>query len=151
MRHIAKLFIFTLLTSYCYSMDFDPETFQIDKGKIESGSSSAEIGKFAKEEAERADLILNEIYNEILLQYEENPNFISQLRIAQRNWILYRDSHLHSIFPFENSDSDPRNYVGNGYGFERNIELTEITWIRVKILYKWIDGNGKLNSHREGK
>lgn len=140
-----KQLFFTLLiltTGFLlYSIDFNSDEFEINHNKINLKGSNIELKNAAFEEYKRADETLNKVYQEILKQYNRNKNFITQLIAAQKVWIKYRDLHMFSIFPFNNSDSDPQIYVGSGYGYAYYISLSEITWIRVKLLYKWIDEN----------
>lgn len=46
-----------------------------------------------------SDKELNKVYQDVLKKKASNKEFITAIKKAQRAWIVFRDSHLESIFP----------------------------------------------------
>ena len=92
-----------------------------------------------------ADDELNYVYNQILIDYQNDSNFIEKLKISQRLWIKFRDAELEMKFP----ETDKRNY-GSMYPMCANGYLEQLTKERIKKLKEWLkpppDGEGCVGS-----
>jgi len=88
-----------------------------------------------------ADKELNSIYNQILIEYQNDTNFIEKLKSSQRLWIKFRDAELEMKFP----EPDKR-YYGSMYPMCVSGYLEQLTTERTKKLKEWLkrvpDGEG---------
>ena len=84
----------------------------------------------------QADQALNTTYSKVLKEYAKDPEFLSQLKQAQRAWVAFRDAHLAARFPKANKQTE----YGSAYPACRCALLTEITQERTKQLKVWADG-----------
>jgi len=93
-----------------------------------------DLNSKAKSTYEKTDKELNQVYKEILKDYKSDTIFIKSLRIAQRQWIKFRDAQLNMKYPnYPNTD-------GSASSMCRYYYLKELTEERVKELRKWTDG-----------
>jgi uncharacterized protein YecT (DUF1311 family) len=106
--------------------------------------NESESAKYTK-----ADKELNEVYNQILIDYKENTEFITKLRFAQLQWIKFRDAEIEMKFP----EPDKQASYGTMYPMCRLDYLTLLTKERTKKLKEWLrprpDGEGCGGSIKE--
>ncbi len=100
------------------------------------GQTQIELNQTAGSELEKADAELNKVYQDIIRLYADDKAFIKQLRIAQRAWLKFRDTHLETVFPKENK----RLEYGSAYPLCYSYAQAELTRARTKQLRKWLFG-----------
>lgn len=104
-----------------------------------------EMNLKSNEEQFSAENELNYVYNQILIDYQNDSNFIEKLKISQRLWIKFRDAELEMKFP----ETDKRNY-GSMYPMCANGYLEQLTEERTNKLKEWLkpppDGEGCVGS-----
>jgi uncharacterized protein YecT (DUF1311 family) len=84
---------------------------------------------------ETVDQELNQVYQQILIKYKSDTQFIEKLRNAQRIWVQFRDAQLVMKFP----EQDP-GYYGSIYSKCVSNYLAYLTIERTKTLKEWLDG-----------
>lgn len=88
---------------------------------------------------------MNRVYNQILIEYENDTNFIEKLEVSQQLWIKFRDAELEMKFP----ESDKR-YYGSMYPMCASGYLEQLTKERTKKLLEWLmpmpEGEGCIGS-----
>lgn len=82
-----------------------------------------------------ADAELNQVYQQVLKKYADEPVFINNFKQAQRAWLKFRDAHLESRYPAE----DKRDY-GSIYSLCSSNLLAELTEARTEQLKLWLKG-----------
>jgi uncharacterized protein YecT (DUF1311 family) len=97
--------------------------------------SQASMNLEASEEFKKADLELNVVFAQVLKRFESDSVVVNRLRQAQRAWLIFRDSHMESIFP----DSD-RHWYGTAMPMCYSMELTILTRARTRQLQQWSEG-----------
>lgn len=107
--------------------------YQGDRNELCTGSDYAE-----------ADNILNDVYQEILYVYEDNPEFIKRLKVAQRAWLKLRDAEFLLRYP------------DTGYTYpvseDEDEYMTAIVNARVHFLLQWLeDEDGTQEEQLQGK
>ena len=83
----------------------------------------------------KADNKLNSIYNQILIEYNSDSQFIQNLKKAQRIWIDFRDAEVEMKYP-----SIDKSEYGSVFPMCRWMYLTELTEMRIIKLDEWING-----------
>lgn len=78
---------------------------------------------------------LGQVYTKILGKYQADKTFIKNIKNAQQAWLAYREAHIKSLYPHENSGE-----YGTVYPMCRCDSLAEITGNRIKELEQWIEG-----------
>lgn len=94
-----------------------------------------EMTRTACAEKEAAEQELKRTYREILGKYHADRAFIKSFKNAQRAWLSYRDAHVRSLYPHENSAE-----YGTVYSMCRCSSLAEITVNRIRELEQWTQG-----------
>jgi uncharacterized protein YecT (DUF1311 family) len=84
---------------------------------------------------EKTDAELNKVYQKVLQVYQTDAVFVEKMKKSQRAWIAFRDAHLDSLYPAE----DSREY-GSMFGMCHCQSQTEITQKRIAELQVWLDG-----------
>jgi len=64
-----------------------------------SAQTMVEIREAVGDELSKADAKLNRVYQKVLKENADNPDFCSDLREAQRAWLKYAEYHLKTLFP----------------------------------------------------
>lgn len=77
---------------------------------------------------------MDRVYNQILIEFENDTNFIEKLEVSQQLWIKFRDAELEMKFP----ESDKRYYYGSVYPMCAAIYLEHLTKERTKKLMEWL-------------
>ena len=99
------------------------------------GQSDADMIREAAKIYQKSDKELNQTYQKILKEYNEDIVFIRNLKNAQRIWVQLRDAELKSKYP----NTDP-NYYGGMHPMCEYYYLTELTNERIKRLKVWLIG-----------
>jgi uncharacterized protein YecT (DUF1311 family) len=89
----------------------------------------------AKAPCEKADAEINRVYKKIRKVYKNDKEFLEKLRLAQRAWIKFRDSHIRSIFPI-----DEPYYYGSVVNECHCWIYADLTEERTKTLKVWLQG-----------
>ena len=80
--------------------------------------------------AQKADVQLNDVYQQLLKQNASDTNFIDKLKISERAWVAFRDAQLEAMFP----DPDPKAAYGTVFTMCECMAHEELTMDRVKQL-----------------
>lgn len=130
------LIIWLLLPVFVFAQEIetDPSKFSVNMAVFDNLKTQYDMNIFAQKEFDRADATLNYIYQQILRKYSEYDSFIGTLVKAEKEWLIFRDTHVDSIFPGENK----RLSWGSMYPMTYSLELAKITWKRVIQLHRWI-------------
>jgi len=94
-----------------------------------------ELNMNAKKKYEEADKELNEVCKKILNKYKTDPDFIKNLKKAQKLWVQLRDTEMEVKFPKRES-----GYYGSVQPMCWTMYKEELTRERIKILNVWLDG-----------
>ncbi|MBN1523280.1 MAG: DUF1311 domain-containing protein [Spirochaetales bacterium] len=121
-----------ILLSGCQDQSFDPATFQLDESLFTSEKSQSEMNQKAQDEYKRAEKNLNRMVKTIIEKYSNNTDVVDNLQKAQDAWKQYREFHMKSIFP------GPTYVWGSAYSMSYYIEMSRVTWLRARELYKWV-------------
>ncbi|MCP4439881.1 MAG: DUF1311 domain-containing protein [Aureispira sp.] len=97
--------------------------------------TQTEMNQTAGEKYSIADKELNRVYQQILVDYKKDVNFIKNLKISQRLWIKFRDAELEMKYP----ESDKRAFYGSMYSMCAAGYLSKITKQRTETLKKWLE------------
>lgn len=90
----------------------------------------------AKAQLEISEQKMDSIFNAVIEQYEDDPDFIASLKKAQNAWINFRDAHLESIYPGKNK----RIEYGSIYSFCASNLLAKLNNQRTEQLKTWLEG-----------
>jgi len=83
-----------------------------------------------------ADAEMNQIYQQVLKKYNDNPQFIEKFKTSQRAWLKFRDAQLEAMYP----SPDKQKAYGSAYPTCEADMLLELTGARTKQLRVWLDG-----------
>ncbi len=97
-------------------------------------NAQSEMNQCAGQEEAAADLELNKTYQEIIKKYSDQPEFVEQMRKAQRIWLQLRDAELKMKYPLN------RNMYGSIQPVCEAGYRTELIKERTKHLKKWLTG-----------
>lgn len=78
---------------------------------------------------------LNKVYKQLIKEYSYDTLFIDKIKVAQRNWLKYRDSELDMMYPkyqFPTTNKPIENCM-----YRYLIQLTEL---RTEKLRQWLTG-----------
>jgi len=95
-----------------------------------------DLHKEASEEFKKADIELNNVFQNILIEYKSDSIFIDRLKNTQRIWISYRDAELEMKFPAENKQAE----YGSIYPMCVSLFLKKLTEERTEKLKVWLNG-----------
>jgi len=105
-----------------------------------------EMNQVINEKYLKADKELNRVYNQILIDYQDETNFLEKLKSSQRLWIKFRDAELEMKFP----EPSKRLYYGSMYAMCESGYLEQLTKERTKKLKEWLqpftEGEGCVGS-----
>ena len=100
------------------------------------GQTQSEMNQEAAKNFKKADKELNSVYNQILKEYQADTKFITNLKVAQRAWIKFRDAEMNALFPEE----DTQVQYGSVFPMCWSTAITDLTNERVKKLKVWLNG-----------
>jgi uncharacterized protein YecT (DUF1311 family) len=92
-----------------------------------------EINEDAHRQSDKADKELNRVYGQILIEYKTDTVFIKNLKIAQQQWIKFRDAEIDMMYP-----EREYGYYGSMYPMCRSLYEKELTDERTKKLKRWL-------------
>ena len=84
--------------------------------------------------AQKADVQLNDIYQQLLKKNASDTNYIDKLRISERAWVAFRDAQLEALYP----DPDPKAAYGSMFTMCECMAREELTMDRVKQLRRML-------------
>jgi len=87
------------------------------------------------ERAHKADVQLNDVYQQLLKTNARDTDFIEKLKISQRAWLAFREAQLEAIF---SDDTNPRVTYGSVFTMCQCIAQEELTTDRVKQLRRML-------------
>ena len=102
--------------------------------------TQAEMNQQAYDEFNKADKKLNEVYQNILLDYKSDTIFLKNLKNSQRIWIQFRDAELKMKFP-----NYPDHIYGSMHPICRAFYLKDLTEKRIKKLEEWLDADNEFD------
>ena len=100
--------------------------------QCKEGGNQMEITQCASEVFQKVDKELNTVYQELRKIKKKDKHFLSNLKKAQRAWLIYRDAAVDAYFTCENNDVT--SYFGSMYSLMYISLKTELTEQRIKIL-----------------
>jgi uncharacterized protein YecT (DUF1311 family) len=115
-----------------------PAAVVADSDCWDSAATQTEMNACADQDYIAADKMLNEVYQEILREYADDPAFLDRLRDAQRAWLLFRDAQVAALFPHQD---EAQAYYGSLFPMCKASWLTELTQQRTEQLRLWLEGS----------
>ncbi|MEZ4779507.1 MAG: lysozyme inhibitor LprI family protein [Flavobacteriaceae bacterium] len=103
---------------------------------ISFSQSQEEMNQEAYSNYQRADTELNQVYQQILKEYQHDTLFIEKLKEVQRLWVGYRDAQVLMKYPYENKGSE----YGDVFPMCVSYYLQELTQYRTEDLRLWLQG-----------
>jgi uncharacterized protein YecT (DUF1311 family) len=100
--------------------------------------TQTEMNMSAAADLKKADARLNAVYKKVLAANEDNEQFCSDLREAQRAWIKFVEFHLKTVFPLQEGE-DPRVVYGSIYPMDFAGAKTELIEARTEQLQSLLD------------
>lgn len=80
------------------------------------------------------DLEMNQLYNQVTLDYADSLKFLKRLKRSQVYWIQYRDAQIKALYP------DDKERYGASYSECKCQLYLDFTERRIKELSIWIEG-----------
>ncbi len=108
--------------------------FLISCTYILSAQTQTEMNISSYNKYEKIDQELNEIYNQILIDYQEDSLFLTKLKDSQNLWMQFRDAEIEMKYPKPNK----RGYYGSMYPLCANSLSEKITNQRISTLEQWL-------------
>jgi len=145
LKRLAGLLLFLCLLSLTPLITIktkeEVQKFDTEHSKIELPLSSmngdqATLNASVGKELEKADAMLNAVYQNILTKYANDQEFIDKFITAELAWLAYRNAELEAIFPRQ----DKLTAYGSSYPLSYNLVKAELTWERVGKLNQWLEG-----------
>jgi len=100
------------------------------KMQAQSEMNACEADRYAKVDAD-----LNSIYKQVLSKYKSNTEFVEKLRIAQENWLKFRDADITCLYYQE----DKLAVYGSVYPTCRSQALIHLTMERTQELKRMLN------------
>jgi uncharacterized protein YecT (DUF1311 family) len=97
------------------------------------GQSQGEMNNEEYRNYKKAESELNTVYQRIIREYNTDPEFVNNLKAAQRLWIQFRDAELKARYP-------DKGQYGSVLPMCRYIFLTQLTEERINTLKVWLEG-----------
>ncbi|GAB2544668.1 lysozyme inhibitor LprI family protein [Spirosoma aerophilum] len=99
------------------------------------GQTQSAINNAQGQTLQQADKTLNTVYQKVLKQYSTDPEFIKNLKIAQRIWVQFRDAEVKMKYP-----DRPVGEYGSAQPMCEATYRTQLTQQRTKTLSIWLTG-----------
>jgi uncharacterized protein YecT (DUF1311 family) len=99
------------------------------------GQTQSDMNSAQGQTLQQADKALNTVYQKVLKQYSTDPEFIKNLKIAQRIWVQFRDAEVKMKYP-----DRPVGEYGSAQPMCEATYRTELTQQRTKTLTRWLTG-----------
>lgn len=100
-------------------------------------STQFELNQDAGNRYKQADDKLNEVYNQVLSAYWDDPEFINKIINAQLAWITFRDAEMEALYP--EGKTKPTKY-GSVFPMAYAGEKGRLVWARTRHLSEWLEG-----------
>jgi uncharacterized protein YecT (DUF1311 family) len=100
-----------------------------------NAQSQMELNVRACQQFKAIDRDMNTSYQLVLSKYQNDNSFITAFINAQRQWLLFRDAHIASMYPEADKDT-----YGSVYLMCHCNAMTEITTSRLKQIKHWLGG-----------
>lgn len=84
----------------------------------------------------KADAELNQVYQQVLKEYADDPLVVTKLRAAQRAWIALRDAEIDATYPH----AQEPGYYGSVFPMCLATRKAELTRDRTRQLRRWLTG-----------
>lgn len=101
-------------------------------------TTQSQLNACADQDFLAADKLLNEVYQQILREYADDPLFLERLRDAQRAWLQFRDAQIAALFPHQD---DGQVHYGSLFPMCKAGWLAELTDQRIEQLRLWLEGS----------
>lgn len=118
-------------------------------------ATQLELNVCADREYAAADAELNNVYQQILREYADDPLFVERLHDAQRTWLQFRDAQIAALFPHQDNG---QTHYGSIFPMCKAGWLTELTHQRTEQLRLWLEGSeegdgcaGSIRVHEQGE
>lgn len=102
---------------------------------VANAQTQADLNDDACATYQKADKKLNAVYQQVLKQHQDDVNFTTRLRKAQRAWLAFRDAELEAIYPAVNKQVE----YGSIYPTCNCLEQTALINQRIEQLSGWLD------------
>jgi uncharacterized protein YecT (DUF1311 family) len=102
-------------------------------GKEASAQSQTTLNTQAESGYQKADRELNTVYQKILKEYSGQPQFLKNLKVAQRLWVQLRNAELAAKYPSNGRYGSVQPMCESAY-------LEKLTIERTKFLKVWLTG-----------
>ena len=103
---------------------------------FDSAATQSELNGCAAADLLEADAELDRVYHRIRKAYAGDPEFLDELRAAQRAWVKLRDADLALKFP--HATDDPRAHYGSAFPMCEAAERARLTRERTAFLERWL-------------
>ncbi len=104
--------------------------------------TQSEMNESVMKDYKVADKELNSVYNQILIDYKNDVNFITKLKASQLQWIKFRDTEVEMKYP----EPDKQASYGTMFPICKYSYLVTLTEERTNKLKEWLtpsaDGEG---------
>src|SRR5688572_13093405 len=95
--------------------------------------SQMELNMQSGKRLEKADAELNKLYQQVLAQRKDDPEFTAVLKESQRAWLKFVELHLNMMF-FVKKGENPREVYGSMYAMEFAEAKTDLLTARMAQL-----------------
>ena len=102
----------------------------------ENAYTQKELNQCSGIDYKTADAELNRVYKLIRKIYKDDARFLKKMKVAQRNWIKFRDAQFEMMFPDKNKTS----FYGSVFPMCAGIYKARLTLERVVQLKQWLKG-----------
>jgi uncharacterized protein YecT (DUF1311 family) len=101
-----------------------------------SAQTQGDLDAGAAADLQKADAELNQVYQQVLKEYADDPLVVTKLRAAQRAWIALRDAELDASYPHAKEPG----YYGSVFPMCLAGRQAELTRQRTADLRRWLKG-----------
>jgi uncharacterized protein YecT (DUF1311 family) len=121
-----KYLVMFLLTSLpSIAQNSGPYRACNDKAKTQN-----DMNVCAREEAERVDAQLNDVYHKLLSQAASEQEAVAKIKAAERAWIAYRDAYMDAMYPAK----DKQTEYGSIYPMDAELLRAKLTQQQIAAL-----------------
>jgi uncharacterized protein YecT (DUF1311 family) len=102
--------------------------------------TQTEMNQSAEIACKKADKLLNNTYQNILIEFESDSIFIENFKESHKIWMTFRDSELKVKYP-----ERPEGYYGSSLSMCKSIFLEKLTNERISSLKAFLNKSGEEN------
>ena len=110
MKQLLLFFLFCSLNSY--------------------GQTQLQLNERAKKNYVRAETELEKVYQQVIYAYRKDKLFIQRLKIAQNQWVKFRDAEMNMKFPPYLDNTYGTNFDYCWYNYKRKLTQTRTATLR---------------------